>query len=255
MHKGTYIRSQCVVWFLMSVFIPSVICMYWVIALKDNPSLGKLFSTSQIISYYITIVVLNSLLTSHMKEHIMHKDIQNGEMSIYLLRPHSYYWHYIIEQLPFRIIQGFYGLIVIIGITILFPNFLNIGHDRAFFMLGLLSGIMGFFICANIEIVLGLLAFWFYDLKLVHNAYEVIFIMLGGINIPLYLFPHFLEQIAFFTPLPYVLYVPTLLLTGQVAGSVVSSLIAQQILWLIITSVLYRIIWKRGIRVYTASGS
>jgi ABC-2 type transport system permease protein len=122
-------------------------------------------------------------------------------------------------------------------------------------MLGVLSGIMGYFICANIEIILGLLAFWFYDLKLVHNAYEVVYIMLGGINIPLYLFPHFLEQIAFFTPLPYVLYVPTLLLTGQVAGSVVSSLIAQQILWLIITSILYRIIWKRGIRVYTASGS
>jgi len=229
--------------------------MYWVIALRDNPQLEKLFSTSQIITYYITIVVLNALLSSHIKEHIMRKDIQNGEMSIYLLRPHSYYWHYIIEELPYRIIQGFYGLIVIIAIMLIFPNFLSLGHNNNFFLLGLVSCVLGFFISANLEIILGLLAFWFYDLKLVHNAYEVIYIMLGGINIPLYLFPHFLEQIAFFTPLPYILYVPTLLLTGQVAGSDVGGLVGQQTMWLVITSIIYLIIWKRGIRVYTASGS
>ena len=256
MRKGTYIRSKCVVWFLMSVFIPSIICMYWVIALRDNPELGKLFSTSQIITYYITTVLLNALLVSHMKEHIMRYDIQDGALSRYLLKPQSYYWYNIIfNEIPYRIIQGLYGIIVIALIVVLFPGFFNLGHDKAFFMLGVISGIMGFFICANIEIILGLLAFWFYDLKLVHNAYEVIFIMLGGINIPLYLFPHFIEQIAFFTPLPYILYVPTLLLTGQVASSAIGSLMAQQTMWLAVTSILYLIIWKRGIRVYTASGS
>ncbi len=186
----------------------------------------------------------------------MHKDIQNGEMSRYLLKPQSYYWHNIIfNEIPYRIIQGLYGIIVIAIIVVLFPGFFNIGHDKAFFILGIMSAIMGFFICANIEFILGLLAFWFYDLKLVHNAYEVIFIMLGGINIPLYLYPHFLEQIALFTPLPYILYVPTLLLTGQVVGKAIGGLIGQQIMWLAVTSILYLIIWKRGIRVYTASGS
>jgi ABC-2 type transport system permease protein len=79
--------------------------------------------------------------------------------------------------------------------------------------------------------------------------------MLGGINIPLYLFPHFLEQIAYFTPLPYMIYVPTLLLTGQVEGSAIIGLIARQFLWLLGTSIAYRILWTKGIRVYTASGS
>jgi ABC-type uncharacterized transport system permease subunit len=163
--------------------------MYWVIALRDNPQLATLFSTSKIISYYITIVVLNALLTAHMKERIMREDIQNGWMSRYLLRPQSYYWYNIIfEEIPYRIIQGLYGVIVIAAIALAFPGFLTIGHESGLFILGVLSGIMGFFICANIEIMLGLLAFWFYDLKLVHNAYEVIYIMLGGINIPLYLF-------------------------------------------------------------------
>lgn len=256
MRKGTYIRSKCVVWFLMSVLIPSLICMYWVIALRDNPQLATLFSTSKIISYYITIVVLNALLTSHMKEHTMRVDIQNGGMSRYLLKPQSYYWYNIIfEEIPYRIIQGIYGFIIMAVIALAFPGFLTIGHESGLFILGVLSGIMGFFICANIEIMLGLLAFWFYDLKLVHNAYEVIYIMLGGINIPLYLFPHFLEQIAYFTPLPYIIYIPTLFLTGQVEGPAVIGLIARQFLWLLVTSIVYRIIWTKGIRVYTASGS
>lgn len=256
LHKVTYIRSKCVVWFLMSIFVPSLICMYWVIALKDNPQLGKLFSTSQIVSYYITIVVLNSLVVSHLKEQIMRKDIQNGEMSRYLLKPQSYYWHNLIfNEMPYRIVQGFYGVVVIGILALLFPHIIDIGHDRALFVLGVYSSIIGFFICSNIEILLGLLAFWFYDLKLVHNAYEVILIILGGVNMPLYLFPRLLEQFAFLTPLPHIIYVPTLFFTGHVAPADIPPLLLQQILWLIGTTILYLVIWKRGIRVYTASGS
>lgn len=240
----------------MSVFIPSIICMYWVVALKDNPQLGKLFSTSQIISYYITTVLLSALVVTHMKEHIMQLDIQNGEMSRYLLKPQSYYWYNIIfNEIPYRIIQGSYGIIVMVCIAVFFPGFISLGHDTALLSLGFLSAGMGFFICANIEIILGLLAFWFYDLKLIHNAYEVIFIILGGINMPLYLFPRFLEQIAFLTPLPYIIYVPTLFITGHVTATTIPIMLTQQFLWLIGTSIVYQIIWKRGIRVYTASGS
>ncbi len=256
MRKGTYIRSKCVVWFLMSVFVPSLICMYWVVALKDNPQLSKLFNTSQIVSYYITIVILSSLVVSHMKEHIMQLDIQNGEMSRYLLKPQSYYWYNVVfNEIPYRFIQGFYGIVVMVIISILFPGFLSLGHDGTLLLAGVVSGIIGFFICANIEIILGLLAFWFYDMRLIHNAYEVVLIILGGINMPLYLFPHFLEQIAHFTPLPYIIYVPALLLTGQVAVSSVSELLLKQMFWLITTTIAYVFVWQKGIRVFTASGS
>lgn len=186
----------------------------------------------------------------------MQQDIQNGEMSKYLLKPQSYYWHNIVfNEIPYRIIQGFYGIVVMVIIAIVFPGFLNVGQDKTLFTWGVVSSVMGFFICANIEIILGLLAFWFYDMRLIHNAYEVVLIILGGINMPLYLFPHFLEHIAHFTPLPYIIYVPALLFTGQVEVSVISGLLLTQVFWLIATTAMYLIVWRRGIRIYTASGS
>jgi len=255
MHRAGYIKSRCVVWFIMSLFVPSIICMYWVAAIRENPILSKSFSQGTIVTYYVTTITLSALLVSHLKEHIMRLDIQNGEMARYLLRPLSYYWHNtLFHEMPFRILQGGYGIMVFTILRIFFPYLFTLHIDMATLVLGCISGIMGFFICANLEMILGFLAFWFFDLKLIHNAYEVIFILLGGLNMPLYFFPKILSDIAYLTPFPSVVYIPTLIITRYVPHDQVYSMLGQQLIWLFITSIGYQILWKRGIRKFTAAG-
>ena len=103
--------------------------------------------------------------------------------------------------------------------------------------------------------MLGLLAFWFYDMRLMHNAYEVIFIFLTGVNMPIYLFPSFLQQVSFITPLPYVIYIPTLIITNQTSVGNTPVLLLGQLGWLLVTSAFYTIMWRNGIKIFTATGS
>lgn len=255
MHRAGYIKSRCVVWFIMSLFVPSVVCLYWVAAIKDNPVLSQSFSQGSIVTYYITTITLSALLVSHLKEHIMQLDIQNGEMARYLLRPVSYYWHNtLFHEMPFRILQGGYGIIVFTILWLIFPHLFTLHLDVRTLFLGCLSGVMGFFICANLEMMLGFLAFWFYELKLIFNAYEVIAILLGGFNMPLYFFPKLLSDIASLTPFPSVVYYPTLIFTQYVPYDQVYVLLGQQLVWLLITSIGYQLMWKRGIQKFTAAG-
>lgn len=256
LRKLSYIKSRCVVFFLMSVFVPCIICLYWLVALRDNPELAKTLTPTKVITYYVTVVVLNSLLVSHVKEYIMEHDIQNGGLSTHLLRPFPYYWLTIVfMEFPYRLLQALYGVIVIIAVLVFFPQMYVFNLQADTLPLAILSGIMGYFICANLEMILGLLTFWFYDMRLLYNAYEVFAIILTGINMPLYLYPHFLEQIAYLTPFPSIIYIPTLILTGQAPQGSVSGFVISQILWLILTTGIYKIVWMYGIKRYTASGN
>ncbi len=256
LRKLSYIKSRCVVFFIMSIFVPGILCLYWLVALRDNPNLAKMLTPTKIVSYYITVVVLNSLLVSHIKEYIMEHDIQNGGLSAHLLRPFSYYWQNIIfQEFPYRLLQALYGVMVIVVVLVSFPQLYAPSPHAGTLPLAALSAIMGFFICANLEMILGLMTFWFYDMRLLYNAYEVFAIILTGINMPLYLYPHFLEQIAHLTPFPSIIYIPTLILTGQAPQDSLSGLLIHQIIWLTLTTVVYKFVWKWGIRRYTASGS
>ncbi len=256
LRKLGYIKSRCVVFFIMSIFVPGIICLYWLVALRDNPDLAKVFTPTKVVTYYITIIVLNSLLVTHRKEWIMEYDIQNGGLSAHLLRPYSYYWqNLIISELPYRLLQAFYGIIVIAVVVICFPQIYVLSLHTGTLPLAVLSGIMGFFICANLEMILGIMTFWFYDMRLLYNAYDVFSIILTGINMPLYLYPHFFEQIAHLTPFPSIIYIPTLILTEQATRGSVPTLLVQQVVWLVLTTTIYKIVWKMGIKQFTASGS
>lgn len=256
LHRVTYIRSRCAVYFGMSLFVPSIICMYWVVALKDNPTLGVLYQTDTIVTYYLVAITLSALLISHLKDEIMKREIQRGYLSQALLKPYPYYWYmFVFHEFPYRLVQGAFGILVIIAIAIFAPTLLSLPLTPFAILWGAISCILGFFICFNLELILGALAFWFYDLKLVYNAYEVVFILLGGMNMPLFLLPDALEKFVSFTPFPSIIYSPTLIVIGRVHElSQVFSLIFAQLFWIAITTVMYIIIWKKGIKIYSASG-
>jgi ABC-2 type transport system permease protein len=255
MHRGSYIRSRSLVWFVMTIFVPGIICMYWIIAIRQNPELGRSLSTSFMVTYYLTVVTLAALIVSHMKDQIARLHIQQGNLSQHLLRPYSYYFYNIIfEEVPYRLLQGSYGVGMIVLIAFAFPGLLSYTKDPVMWVCALVSMILGFFVCFTLEIVLGLIAFWFYDLRLFHSAYEVLFILLGGWNMPLFLFPERLYQFALVTPFPAVIYVPTLMLSGTITLLDAPWWLIYQLVWLVAIFVTYKVIWFFGIRKFTAAG-
>ena len=255
MHRGAYIRSRSLVWFLMTIFVPGILCMYWIVAIRQNPALGKSLSTTFMVTYYLTVVTMASLIVSHIKDHVARQDIQQGEFSQYLLRPFSYYVHYILfEEIPYRVIQGGYGIVVITLIAIFFPNLIQFSLSPLIILYTVAAMSIGFFICFTLEMILGLLALWFYDLRLFHSAYEVMFILLGGWNMPLFLFPKAIYTAALFTPFPAVIYVPTMLLSGKISTVEAPLWLLYQMVWLVVILIVHAFIWRHGLRKFTAAG-
>jgi len=79
--------------------------------------------------------------------------------------------------------------------------------------------------------------------------------MLSGNLAPLDLFPAPIPQLSVYLPFRYTLSFPVEILLGRVSGDQLWLGFAVQSLWLLATIVLYRVLWTRGLRQYSAFGA
>ena len=63
-----------------------------------------------------------------------------------------------------------------------------------------------------------------------------------------------LKQILYLTPFPYQLYFPISIYLGKAAGAEMWRGLAMQLFWVLVAYVFARLMWRRGIRRYSAFG-
>jgi ABC-2 type transport system permease protein len=100
---------------------------------------------------------------------------------------------------------------------------------------------------------LGLLAFWLSDASPLWWVSQKLLFVLGGMMMPLSLYPPVIQRVAALTPFPAVLAGPaTLVMTGRTdgAGRVALVLVA----WTVVTGVALELVFRRAVRTMTANG-
>ncbi len=98
-----------------------------------------------------------------------------------------------------------------------------------------------------VELTIGLLAFWFEDTFAFFWIYQKTVFTLGGLFLPLDLFPSALRQVAANLPFTSIAYRPARLAADFDLPSFLST-VAMQVFWLIVLGAVATIIYRRGVR-------
>ena len=157
-------RARSFVWFLLAFLNPLLIFLFWYGAFKGQNTLPANWSLSEIASYYFLLIIATSLLTAHIEEDVAREDIQEGQLSKYLVKPFSYYWLKFYTELPHRLFQGFLGLVVFSFFLLFFGKFLNFTTDPNSLFLGLVILCLAFFLSFTFKMIVGIIAFWLIDI-------------------------------------------------------------------------------------------
>lgn len=201
-------RSTSFVWFLLSLINPLMVLLFWRGAFQSGASPIPGWSYQSMASYYLILVIANVLLVTHIENDIAQKDIQQGGLSAYLIRPFPYIIMKFCDALPWRLIQGAFGLITL-GIFIVgFKLSLHIVQDPVLLILAVLTALLAQSMIFLFKIVLGLSALWLTDYAGLGELMEVLFIIFGGFVMPLVLFPGVFGTISSQTPFAYMIYYP-----------------------------------------------
>jgi len=247
-------RSRSFVWVLSSIAIPLIMILFWkdVTANSSESLSGWIFR--DFASYYLLLTVTASFVIAHVEEVVAKTDIKQGELVNYILKPFSYYWMKFYQETPYRLFQGSLGVIVFFLVYTFFSDFLSFTNSFFIMVLSLILIVLGYMICFSFKTVLGLIAFWLIDIGGIFQFLEVVLVVFGGFIISITLFNPMLEKIVYFTPFPYMVYFPVLALIGKLSLSDISKIMLLQLIWLIIFFFTYKILWKTGLKKFTAVG-
>lgn len=245
-------RSRSVVWFLISLINPMMLLLFWRGAISANHGVGT--TLPYITSCYLLLVVGGALLTAHVEEDVANIDIHEGHLSQYLIRPFPYFWFKFFEEIPYRLLQGGYGIIVCALAFLVFGNLFELPTDPFVLFLCLVITVMAYFLSFYFKMLVGMAAFWIQDIGGLYQLIDILMLVFAGFLVPLEMFPAYLAKISFILPFSYMVYFPVVAFQGKLSILTMLNIIGAQCTWMIIFMVLYFVMWRGGIRKFTAAG-
>lgn len=248
------LRSRSVVWFLIALLNPLTYFLFWSGMYAGNQIPFAQWNISSIATYYFLLVIAGSLLIVHIEEDVAHWDIQQGGLSRYLLKPFSYIRLKFFEELPWRIIQAFFGVIIFIMFWILFGSFIAVAHTPLDIALAVFIIVLGFIISFIFKMIVGISALWLTDYSGLQQLVEAIIFIFAGMLMPLEFLPNGLQQIAYATPFSYIIYFPLMAFQGKLTLIESIRTIGIQFIWIVLLAGIYQVLWKKGVRLFTGIG-
>ena len=245
-------RSRSLVWFLIPLVNSGLLLFFWKGASNSSPAPGWDFSS--IAAYYLMLIIASSMVMSHIEEDVGQRDIKGGGLVKYITKPFSYYWIKFSEEIPSRILQGLYGIIILFLALFFFRSSVSINFSLDTFLLAILITLMAYFMSFTFKMIVGLLAFWVLDLGGIFNLIDVIILIFAGFIAPLALLPEIIEKISNILPFAYMIYYPIISFQGKVSFLSSLNIILMQLSWLAVLVCLYFILWRKGIQKFTGVG-
>lgn len=241
-------RSRVFVWFLFSLLGPILYLLFW------KGVSNSVWDYTSIATYYILFILAGTLLMTHIEEDIIEYDIYRGELLRYLTRPLSYLFAKFAMEFPYRVFQSFFSVVTLIIVLLKFSNLFIIPVKLETLGFGMIAALLGFFVGFFMKMSFGLLAFWFTDMRGISEFFDIVLILFAGGTIPLILLPGNLYTYSMFSPFPYIMYVPVMIIMGKLTGTMLIQTLLAQCIWIVFFLGTYSVLWKRGVKKFTGVG-
>lgn len=245
-------RAALLIWTIGHVLEPLVYLVVWSkVAQSSGGSVGG-FVTGDFAAYFITLMLVNHATFSwHMWEYDYR--IRQGTLSFMLLRPVHPIHADIADNVSFKLLTFTTMFPTAAGLAILFPPTLHlVPWALAAFVPALF---LAFVVRFVVEWTLALVAFWTTRVSAINQMYYVAGLFLSGQIAPLELFPLPIQVVAALLPFRWTLWFPVELVLGRLTPAQALTGFAAQAIWLAISLALLKIVWRAGVRLYSAVGA
>lgn len=180
--------------------------------------------------------------------------IYTGGIAHYLVRPLSLFRVFAARDIADKLLNLVCGIIEVIILVLLLHPPMMLQTDLFILASTLLSVAIGTVIYFFFSLLLGLYAFWYPEVWAPRFLSFVIMEFFTGALFPLDILPGFVGALARLLPFSYFLYFPVKLYLGQIPADGLLQGFSVGLFWMIALYWLTKIVWRKGLRVYTAEG-
>ena len=242
-------RVNFVLSFLFSLVPFSVSVLLWVAVARHS----EFIKVKEVVSYYFVILIVKNITTTNSIIRFS-DDIRLGELNKYLLKPYNYCFYNLMADLLERIVFIVMNFIPLILIYTFLHNYINLDLSliKVFFFIIFL--ILGYLINFFIDFLIGLYSFYFSKVSSLYTSIKVLRSLSAGNIFPLLMLPAKIFFTLQILPFMYTSYVPTMLLLEKTSFDLILKNLFISITWLTILCLFSAMLWKRGMKRYSAYG-
>lgn len=211
------------------------------------------YDLSAMITYYFLVYYVKQLTTNYFDWGISNK-INKGYFADFLYKPIGHRLYYVGNNLAGKTIRFMVSLPVIIVMTTLLYRYLELPAADSFVYF-LLAVILAAVLNMYVSYLAGYFAFWMEKADSVLYFKDTFIYYLSGSMIPLSFFGESLSGILNILPFRYLVSFPIEIYLGKVGGTSLMQGFFCATLWLIVFLVLERVVYKRGIKKFSAVGN
>jgi ABC-2 type transport system permease protein len=245
-------RAMLFIWMSWHIVEPLVFLVVWTaVSSSSGGSVGG-YDPHGFAAYFILMMLVNQVTYSWIMYEYEYR-IREGKLSFLLLRPVHPIHSDIADNISSKIVTLPLMLVAALILALIFRPQAHISLWAALAFVPAL--LLAFMVRFLLDWTVAQAAFWTTRTGAVNQTYSVLVLFLSGQFAPLSLFPAPIRALAQVLPFRWTIGFPVELLLGRVESREALLGIALQLVWLGVCVVLLRVVWRAGLKVYSAVGA
>jgi ABC-2 type transport system permease protein len=245
-------RASLFIWMISSVLEPLIYLVVWsTVSTGSGGSVGG-YTAAGFAAYYIVFMLVNQVTYTWIMWEYEYR-VRQGLLSVALLKPVHPIHSDISDNLSSKLIT----LPILLGIAALLALIFKPAASPTWWsVLAFIPALLlAFLVRFLLEWTLALAAFWTTRVSAINQVYFVLMLFLAGQIAPLTLFPHWIQILADILPFRWMLGFPVELVLGRLTPAQAWQGLGAQVIWVILSLIVIRFVWRAGVRVYSAVGA
>lgn len=213
---------------------------------------GAAFSRADFAAYFLTFMIFSHLTMSWDAFEFSYR-VRSGGLSPLLLKPVHPIHHDGARNIAFKVVTS--GMLLPVWVALWFLLKPSPPHSASGLLLAVPSLLLAALMRYVWQYALAAIAFWTTRVEAVNQLYFTLDAFLSGRVAPLALLPGALGAVAYYAPFRWMAAFPVELALGRVPPEQVLPGFLWQVFWLAMAVVVLRLLWRAGVRQYSAVGA
>jgi len=245
-------RGPMLIWLVGNILQSVVMVCVWQATKADNLIGG--YTKAELVNYYIASLFLSWLVLWYPFDYLF-KEIRDGQIVLStLIKPISCFISTFGREVGWHIISSVVGLITSLILFYSFSSntFWKVPVVNLLFLIPAL--LIAILVTFSFTLNMSLLAFWFIDVGAIGSFFWIGRSVLGGATIPISFLPFWIKDLAVFLPFRYMFSFPLEIFFNKLTMVEIFQGLLIGIIWVVSLYYIYRYLWDKGRRVYSAFG-
>lgn len=244
-------RAALVIWTIGQILEPLVYLTVWSVAAISGGGRVGGYTSADFAAYFIVLMLVNQVTYTWIMYEFEYR-VREGILSVALLKPVHPIHSDIADNVTSKIIT--LPMVIAVAIIFMFAFHASIAPSLWSVLLFIPALLLASLTRFVLEWTLAQVAFWTTRVSAINQSYFIALLFLSGQIAPLNLLPYPVQVLSFLLPFRWLVSFPVELLLGRITFMETMIGLGAQMGWLIVSFALLRLVWRAGVKVYTAVG-